>query len=292
MTGFSYDAFTQRNIGFISAAEQRALRDGAVFVCGVGGMGGACVTALARAGVGRIAIADFDRFEISNLNRQLFANLDTVGQEKTTAVAAALRKINPELQLSVYGREWTDHLQAILPSHRVVVNAMDDLASGVELYRRARDLGATVIDAYLSPLPSVTVVRPSDPRPEERLGYPTRGKRWQDITAEDRSASMAREIEYVVTHSSSLRYVDPVVAAEVIAGKRSRMSFAPMGVTTGCLMAFEALNLLMRRASAADHRGFFFDPWRARVETPRSAPMAWVIGTIARRKLRELTNAG
>jgi molybdopterin/thiamine biosynthesis adenylyltransferase len=295
MTDFDYATFTQRNIGFVTASEQRTLRDGAVFVCGVGGMGGACVTALARSGVGRIAIADFDRFEVSNLNRQLFANLDTIGTEKTDAVATALRKINPEIQLTVYGREWTDRLASILPSHPIVVNAMDDLASGIELYREARRLGATVIDAYLSPLPSVTVVRPTDPRPEERLGYPTVGKAWRDITPDDRTGAMAREIEYVVTHSSSLRYVDATVAAQVIAGTRSRMSFAPMVITTGCLMAFEAVNLLMGRESAADYRGFFFDPWRARVERPRSAPIAWLIGSFARRKLRELrelTNAG
>jgi len=289
---FRYEEFTQRNIGYLSEAEQRALRNGSVFVCGVGGMGGACVTAIARAGVGAIAIADFDRFETSNLNRQLFANLDTVGMPKTQAVAAALHRINPDLRLTVHGREWTDALDAILPAHPIVVNAMDDLPSGIQLYRKAREHGATVIDAYLSPLPNVTVVRPSDPRPEERLEYPTRAKAWTDITPVDRAECLAREAEYVITNSSSLRYVDLGAAAEMLAGRRPRASFAPMVVTTGCLMAFEVANLLTGRRSAADHRGYFFDPWRARVERPRSAPVAWLLRGVVRRRLRELTGAG
>jgi hypothetical protein len=41
--------------------------------------------------------------------------------------------------------------------------------------------GATVIDAYTSPLPSVTVVRPADPRPEVRLGFPTVGAEWKSL---------------------------------------------------------------------------------------------------------------
>src|SRR5690606_13841021 len=78
MTQDFYSEMTTRNIGFISEAEQARLKGGAVFVAGVGGMGGAAVQMLVRAGVGKIAIADLDTFEVSNLNRQLFAFTDTV----------------------------------------------------------------------------------------------------------------------------------------------------------------------------------------------------------------------
>jgi hypothetical protein len=288
---FDYAEFTRRNIGFVTEAEQAAIRNGTVFVCGVGGMGGACVTALARAGVSRIAIADFDRFETSNLNRQLFATTETIGQPKVEVVEAALRRINPEIRLETFGREWTDTLDAILPAYSIVVNAMDDLASGVQLYRKAREHRATVIDAYTSPLPSVTVVRSNDPRPEERLGFPTVGKSWKEITPTDRDGALQKEIEYVLTHSSSRRYIDPEIAAELVAGRRSRMSFAPMVITAGCLMAFEALNLITGRRSGTDHRGYFFNPWAVRVERPRSAAVAWLAGFAVRSALREMARA-
>ena len=66
---FDYYSFTGRNIGFIDEREQQRLREARVFVCGVGGMGGAAFMALVRAGVGKFVIADIDRFEVSNLNR-------------------------------------------------------------------------------------------------------------------------------------------------------------------------------------------------------------------------------
>jgi molybdopterin/thiamine biosynthesis adenylyltransferase len=95
MASFDYAEFTTRNIGFVSAAEQEKLRQSCVFVCGTGGMGGAALMGLARAGIGRLIVADIDTFEISNLNRQLFAFTDTVGRPKAEAAADAVRRINP-----------------------------------------------------------------------------------------------------------------------------------------------------------------------------------------------------
>src|SRR5690349_7495043 len=105
---------TGRNIGFVTTDEQRALRDGRVFICGVGGMGGAAAMALARAGVGNLVIADFDVFEISNLNRQVFAFEDTLGKEKTHVTRERLAAINPEIRVTVLGRDWAARLDETL----------------------------------------------------------------------------------------------------------------------------------------------------------------------------------
>jgi molybdopterin/thiamine biosynthesis adenylyltransferase len=285
---FDYEVFTTRNIGFVTAAEQARLRDGAVFVAGVGGMGGACLASLARAGVGRLGFADIDVFEVSNLNRQVFANLDTVGEEKAAASAAALKRINPDVELEVLGREWTARLPDIAKRYATIVNGCDDVAATVHLYRVARQNGATVIDAYASPLPSVTVVRPNAPVPEERLRYPTRGKAWDALTDAERRGAFLKEIEYVMTHSSSASHVDLQAAAEMAAGKRSRMSFAPMVITAGNLMAYEALQLVMGRPSHTDHRGWFFNPYGPRVERPLPAPVAIAKGFMVRSYLARM----
>jgi molybdopterin-synthase adenylyltransferase len=87
---FSYDEFTKRNIGFVTADQQARLKAAHVFVCGCGGMGGATILALARTGVGRLTICDIDDFEVSNLNRQVFAWTDTVGRHKAEATAEQL----------------------------------------------------------------------------------------------------------------------------------------------------------------------------------------------------------
>lgn len=288
MTQAFYDEMTTRNLGFVTPEEQARLRAGSVFVAGVGGMGGACVQMLARAGVGRIAIADIDVFEVSNLNRQIFAFTDTVDRLKAEATAEALLRINPDLQLTVLGADWTDRLETLAADYPVIVNGCDDVAATVELYRVARRKGATVIDAWASPLPSVVVVRPGDPRPEERLGYPTVGVPWRDITAEQAGEAFMKEIESVLTHSSSHAHVDLQAAAEMAAGKRKRMSFAPMVVTAGTLMAGEALAQLMGRKTRTDCRGWFLNVRDAKVERPLPAPLAWLKGWVVRRMMRRL----
>jgi molybdopterin/thiamine biosynthesis adenylyltransferase len=289
---FDYAVMTHRNAGFVTEAEQARLRATPVFVCGMGGMGGAAVQSLARAGMERLAIADMDVFEVSNLNRQVFADLQTVGKGKVEATVERLAAINPGLRPVTFGPEWTGRLDEILAEHKVVVNGMDDLAAGIHLYRKAREHGATVIDAYTSPLPSVTLVRPGDPRPEERLGFPTVGKRWDALSAADADACKMAEATYVMVHSSSAEHIDLDFAAEMLAGKRSRPSFAPMVILTGNLMAYEAVKLALDKPSGVDFRGCFYNPWTLEVERPRPAPVAWLRLQMVRRKLRELADGG
>jgi sulfur carrier protein ThiS adenylyltransferase len=71
-----------------------ALRRAAVGIAGAGGLGSNVAVSLARAGVGRLVIADFDRIEPSNLNRQQFF-VEQVGRLKVEALRENLRRINP-----------------------------------------------------------------------------------------------------------------------------------------------------------------------------------------------------
>ncbi|MDF3822231.1 ThiF family adenylyltransferase [Leptospira sp. 96542] len=285
---FSYAEFTQRNIGFVTEHQQQELKKSRVFVCGAGGMGGACLQSLVRAGVGAVAVADFDTFEVSNMNRQVFANMHTVGKGKLEATVANLKEINPELTIEPLGQEWVDQLDDLLTRYKIVVNGMDDVAAGIVLYRKAREHGATVIDAYTSPLPSVVVVRPQDPRPEERLRFPSADRQDTRLTDTERTQCVGREIEYVMVHSSSARHIEMDIARDLLTGKRKRMSFAPMVITTGNLMSFEAIKLILGRKPLADCRGYFFNPWTMRIERPRSKPMAWALGWLVRRFLARM----
>ena len=286
---FDYGRFITRNIGFVTEAEQERLRNARIFVCGTGGMGGGCVLALARAGVGGLDLADLDAFELSNLNRQVFANLDTIGRPKAEATRDQCHRINPDLLIEVHGRDWPGSADALIARCDVVVNGTDDLSASLLLYRRAKALGKTVVDAYASPLPSVYVTRPGDPMPEERLGYPTLATQWNQVGPEQRSQAFLREAEHVMVHSSSRHHIDLALAGEVAAGKRSRMSFAPMVVTTGMLMAYETIELILGRHTATDCRGWFFNPYRARVEHPRNAVVAALLRPVVRRFLGKLT---
>lgn len=288
---FDYGEMTRRNIGFISETEQERLRAGRVFVCGAGGMGGACLQTLVRAGVGTLEIADFDTFEVSNLNRQVFASIPDLGQPKVEVTARHLREVHPNVALTLHGRDWLDAIDEILSRCKVVVNAMDDLVAGIQLYRAARKHGATVIDAYSSTLPSVFVVRPDDPRPEERLGYPTRGVSPQRFTPAMIETCRMLELEWVLVHSSTASTIDVTIAGEVLSGKRARISFAPMVITTGNLMAYEVVAALCGRPGRTDCRGWFLDPARGRIERPRIAPVAALRRALVRSWMRKAAHA-
>jgi molybdopterin/thiamine biosynthesis adenylyltransferase len=287
---FSYSEFTTRNLGFVTPGEQAKLKAARVFIPGVGGMGGAAFMTLVRAGVGAFTIADLDTFEVSNLNRQVFAFLDTVGVDKARAAEMGARNINPELSITRLGEEWVERADDLAQQHDIIINGTDDAKASVRLYRAARDHGATVIDAYAATLPSVYVVRQHDPRPEERLGYPTVGKDWRAIDDQDRQACLMKELEWALVHSSTRKYVDLGIAAELAAGRRKRFSFAPMVITTGQLMAYEAIRVILGHGGGADHRGYFFNPHALRVERPLAEPFASLKRLLVRRFMAQMTS--
>ena len=78
----------------------RRLADARVAVFGVGGVGGHCVQALARAGVGHIAVIDDDVVSVTNINRQAVAMDSTIGQPKVEVIAAQVRDINPACEVT------------------------------------------------------------------------------------------------------------------------------------------------------------------------------------------------
>jgi molybdopterin/thiamine biosynthesis adenylyltransferase len=99
---FSYAQAFDRNIGWLTDAEQAKLRDSRVAIAGLGGVGGAYLLTLVRLGVGRFNLADFDTFEIQNFNRQAGANTATLGRSKIEVMTEMALAINPELQINAF----------------------------------------------------------------------------------------------------------------------------------------------------------------------------------------------
>ncbi|HET9215867.1 MAG TPA: ThiF family adenylyltransferase, partial [Terriglobia bacterium] len=98
---FDYTTAFSRNIGWLTEAEQQKLRHKRVAIAGVGGVGGFHLTTLARLGVGRFSIADPDRFELPNFNRQAGALMSTLNQPKVDVLARMAADINPECEVRV-----------------------------------------------------------------------------------------------------------------------------------------------------------------------------------------------
>lgn len=258
---FNYSEFTSRNIGFINVDEQRRLADAKIFIPGLGGMGGVVASCLARLGVQHFVLADFDHFELSNLNRQVFANVQTIGMDKAEVTKAELLKINPDIEIQLYGQDWTDHIDTILENCDVAVNCCDDIKAGILLFRKAKQHQVSVIDSYISSLPNVFVVNPNDPRPEEYLNFPSRGKWMNEITEEMQRICLVEEVDHVLNHSTNSYYIDKELIENLIEGRIQRISFAPMVWCTACMMSYEVVKLLLHKAGLAGYKGIFYDPW-------------------------------
>lgn len=126
------------------------LRNANVLVVGVGGVGAYAAEMIARAGVGRMTIADADMVSPSNINRQLVALHSTIGQQKCDILAGRLRDINPELKLNIVNRFIKDsETDALLDSDKFdyVVDAIDTLSPKLALIKGALDRSIPIVSS-------------------------------------------------------------------------------------------------------------------------------------------------
>ena len=104
----------------------KAFSSATVAVCGLGGLGSNIAIALARAGVGRLILIDFDRVDITNLHRQQY-QASQVGMYKTDALAENLRRINPYIELEAHTERITeDNVLTLLKDADIICEAFDD----------------------------------------------------------------------------------------------------------------------------------------------------------------------
>jgi molybdopterin/thiamine biosynthesis adenylyltransferase len=121
MKSFDYRTAFSRNIGWVTEAEQEVLRNSRIAIAGMGGVGGIHLLTLARLGIGKFHISDFDTFDLANFNRQAGATMQTLGLPKTDVMAEQALEINPQLDIRIFPQG---------------VNAenLDDFFKGVDLY--------------------------------------------------------------------------------------------------------------------------------------------------------------
>ena len=92
----------QRTELLIGSENLEKLKKSNVIVFGLGGVGGATVEALVRAGIGNLSIVDFDIVDITNLNRQLVATQSVVGKPKVEAARERILAIRSDINLTIY----------------------------------------------------------------------------------------------------------------------------------------------------------------------------------------------
>jgi adenylyltransferase/sulfurtransferase len=106
---------------------QLRLRAASVLLVGAGGLGSPLALYLAAAGVGRIGLIDFDRVDLSNLQRQILYGTSDVGRAKVAAATDRLRDVNPHVQLVPYeARLSAENAEDLFAEYAVIVDGTDN----------------------------------------------------------------------------------------------------------------------------------------------------------------------
>ena len=126
VNAFHYHEAFSRNIGWVTVQEQDILRHKRIAIAGLGGVGGAHFLTLARLGVGSFRVADFDVFNLANFNRQIGANVSSLGKPKTDVLVAMAKDINPELEVEIFPEGINkENLREFLADIDVYVDGLD-----------------------------------------------------------------------------------------------------------------------------------------------------------------------
>lgn len=125
------------------------LKSASVAVFGLGGVGSFAAEALARSGIGSFLLVDGDKVEVTNINRQLVATCETIGQEKTSVMEKRIKSVNPEACVKAmtifYGEDNAD--QVDLSGFSYVVDAIDTVSAKLALAERAIGSGIPIISS-------------------------------------------------------------------------------------------------------------------------------------------------
>ncbi len=120
-----------------------------IIVFGVGGVGGAVVNMLVRSGIQYIGIVDFDKIDITNINRQLVANVNNIGKLKVDELEIQLKNINPDVEVKKCPFKLDeDTIQNInFSDYDYIVDCVDDVNAKKLLIKKAKELKIPILCA-------------------------------------------------------------------------------------------------------------------------------------------------
>lgn len=139
----------QRTQVILGKDNMEKLAKAKVLVFGVGGVGGSCVEALARTGIGEIGIVDKDSVSLTNINRQVIATLDTIGESKVDVMERRIKSINENCRVNKYFKfylpENADEFD--IEKYDYVIDAIDTITAKLDLIQRCIEKGIPIISS-------------------------------------------------------------------------------------------------------------------------------------------------
>lgn len=138
----------QRIIDLIGKENFEKITTKKILLVGCGGVGSFAYTALIRSGFLNITVIDKDRVDLTNLNRQLIANLNTIGQNKVDVARKMASSINPKIvinNLNIFLNK--DNINSLDKDYDYIIDACDTLNTKLELIKFANDNDIKIISA-------------------------------------------------------------------------------------------------------------------------------------------------
>ena len=136
----------ERNVPSLSLEESQLLCTKTVAVIGCGGLGGYIIEHLARLGVGCIRCVDGDVFEESNLNRQLYSDVDVLGKSKAQVANMRIRTVNPDVRIDVHPVYLNEgNARELIHGCDAVVDALDQIQARRVLEKACENAGIPYI---------------------------------------------------------------------------------------------------------------------------------------------------
>ena len=129
--------------------KMEVLYDAKVIVFGVGGVGGHCIDSLARSGIGRIDIVDYDKIELTNINRQYVATHSSLGKYKVDVMKKHLLDVNPNIKVKAIKKFYlpSNEDEFDLSKYDYIVDCIDNMSAKINLITRAKALNIPIISA-------------------------------------------------------------------------------------------------------------------------------------------------
>lgn len=127
----------------------KKLKNSCIVIFGIGGVGSFSVEALARAGVESLVLIDSDNIDITNINRQIHANINTIGKSKVEVMKDRILSINPNCNVTIY-KEFLakENIEKFIPRNvDYVIDAIDTITSKIHLAKWCNDNNVKLISS-------------------------------------------------------------------------------------------------------------------------------------------------
>lgn len=222
----------ERLIRVIGNEGIQKLESAHVCIVGIGGVGGYALEALARSGIGSITIMDFDVIELTNLNRQIIATQDNIGNLKVLEAKKRIQDIAPMCKVQVYSKQLMkeDITVDFVKAYDFIIDACDDVFVKVALIQTCLE----------SDVPFISCMGTGNRLHPEMLEVTTLQKTMND--------PLAKKIRNILRKEQKSDLQIPVVWSREIPQKCEGLgTVCPVPMAAGSLLASYVIQKLLKK---------------------------------------------